>query len=96
MFVCNQQTCQHEIRIYCYIKSLLILGPRRHITINYPDHFGSENDKNGLSTSLGKTLSPTGENEKKKRPTIIKYSGQGKEVYVCGNNFKLKLKIKSS
>jgi len=59
-------------------------GPRRHITINYPDHFGSENDKNGLSTSLGKTLSPTGENEKKKRPTIIKYSGQGKEVYVCG------------
>ena len=56
---------------------------RRHITIDYPSHDQIE-DQNGLLQSSGRNIE--GENEKK-MPTIIKYSGQGRDVFVCGKYF---------
>jgi len=56
-------------------------GPRRHITIDYPSQSREENEETSeLSSSIIKS---EGESERK-RPTIIKYSGQGREVFVSG------------
>ena len=49
---------------------------RRHITIDYPSHDQIE-DQNGLLQSSGRNI-------ENKMPTIIKYSGQGRDVFVCG------------
>ena len=65
--------CIFTFSLYC----------RRHITIDYPSHDQIE-DQNGLLQSSGRNIE--GENEKK-MPTIIKYSGQGRDVFVCGTNF---------
>jgi len=55
-------------------------GPRRHISLDYPNLDVDENSRRSVVKKhiIG---SPDGQ---KKLPTIIKYSGQGKEVYLCG------------
>ena len=51
-------------------------GRRRHVTIDYGS---STNQKIDEESSIIKNKEHI-----KKMPTIIKYSGQGKEVYLCG------------
>ena len=55
-------------------------GPRRQISVDYP---GRDSDKSVQLQSLKPLGSPEGHHQKK-LPTIIKYAGQGKDVYVCG------------
>lgn len=52
-------------------------GPRRHVTIDYGT--SDQNQKVDEESSIIKNKEHI-----KKMPTIIKYSGQGKEVYLCG------------
>jgi len=52
-------------------------GPRRYVSIDYPGT--RENDE----TKIKQIGSPE-EKGQKKLPTIIKYAGQGKDVYLCG------------
>ena len=60
-------------------------GPRRHITIDYPSQ-REENEEltNEIPSSIIKSEGESGE---RKRPTIIKYSGQGRDVFVSGMYF---------
>lgn len=66
-------------------------GPRRHISIEYSTSHDIE-DTNGLNVANVDV-----DSNEKKMPTIIKYSGQGREVFVCGtfNNWQ-KLKMSRS
>ena len=63
-------------------------GPRRHVTIDY----GNANESAKIDE--GSIIKNQDVKHTKKMPTIIKYSGQGKEVYLCGtfNNWQ-KLKM---
>ena len=57
-------------------------GPRRHISLDYPNlETGDSSSRRSVGINKHKIGSPDGQ---KKLPTIIKYSGQGKEVFLCG------------
>ena len=53
-------------------------GPRRHVTIDYTNRDEKINEE---IMSVPKSQ----DGHTKKMPTIIKYCGQGKDVYLCGN-----------
>jgi len=55
-------------------------GPRRYVSIDYP---GTRNETDGEKIIIKPIGSPE-EKGQKKLPTIIKYAGQGKDVYLCG------------
>lgn len=60
-------------------------GPRRHISIDYPPRCEEDDVKDSLSSSVGtKHIGSPDKSGQKKLPTIIKYAGQGKEVFLCG------------
>lgn len=54
-------------------------GPRRYVSIDYPGTREIDESKIGL-----KQIGSPEEKGRKKLPTIIKYAGQGKDVYLCG------------
>lgn len=76
-------------------------GPRRHATIDIPESSVKSLMSNMVkdmahSAEQGTIMTNQNENDRK-MPTIIKYNGQGKDVYVCGTfNDWQKLKMSKS